>query len=170
MSTLPSIVTGILGMLVGKVILALENPYKRLTWLFFIGFSLFLVGEAWGWFMPFNKNLWSSSYTLWTAGVCTMGLAASILVVDILNYTKWTKLGRVYGANAITSYVLAGMLSYIFTSHIFGDHSIKALWMDGLTGIGLEPKFASLLYAVSYMLLIYIPAYILYKKKIFIKV
>lgn len=170
MTTLPAIVTGILGMLIGKVILAFENPYKRLTWLFFIGFSMYLLGEMWAWFMPLNKNLWSSSYTLWTAGVCTMGFAASILVVDILGYTKWTKLGRVYGANAITSYVLAGMLTLVFYRNIFGGYSLSGLWMDGLTSVGIAANLASMLYAILYMLIIYIPAYLLYKKKIFIKV
>jgi predicted acyltransferase len=169
-STFPAIITGIIGMLVGKVIISLENPYKRLTWVFFIGFSLYLLGETWGWFMPFNKNLWSSSFTLWTAGVCTMGLAAAILVVDVLGYTKWTKLGRVYGANAITSYVLAGMFTLIFYSDIFGGYALNDLWMDSMQEFGMDAKLASLIYAIIYMLIIYIPAYILYRKKIFIKV
>ena len=170
MSTLPAIVTGIIGMLMGKLYLSLDNPFKRLTWLFFAGFSMFLASEIWGWFMPFNKNLWTSSYTLWTAGVATMGLAACILVVDILGYQKWTKLGRVYGANAITSYVLAGMLTLVFYSDIWGGYALNRLFMDGVTGIGVAPELASLMYAVIYMLIIYIPALILYNKKIFIKV
>ncbi len=114
MSTFPAIVSGVIGMLIGKLILSIEGPHRKLTWMFFIGFSMYLAGGVWGWFMPLNKNLWSSSYTLWTAGVCTMGLAASILAVDILGYSRVTKLGRVYGANAITSYVLAGMLTLVF--------------------------------------------------------
>ncbi len=170
MSTFPAIVTGMIGMLVGKLILAIQEPYKKLAWIFFVGFSLYLLGGAWGWFMPLNKNLWTSSYTLWTAGMCTMGLAACILVVDILGYTRGTKLGRVYGANAIASYVLAGMLTVVFYSDIFGGVALNGLWMDGLTGIGISPKLASFGYAVLYMLIIYVPAYVLYRKRIFIKV
>ncbi len=170
MSTFPAIVTGMIGMLVGKLILTIDEPYKRVAWIFFFGFSLYLLGGAWEWFMPYNKNLWSSSYTLWTAGVCTMGLAACILAVDMLGYTKGTKLGTVYGANAITSYVLAGMLTVVFYSEIFGGVSLNGLWMDGLTGAGLPPKLASMMYAVIYMLIIYIPAYALYRKRIFLKV
>jgi predicted acyltransferase len=170
MSTFPAIVTGIIGMLIGKLILSIEDPYKKLTWIFFIGFSMYLLGGAWGWFMPLNKNLWSSSYTLWTAGMCTMGLAAAILVVDMLGFQRGTKLGRVYGANAITSYVLAGMLTLVFYSAIFGGESLNGLWMDGVTSIGIAPKLASFAYAIIYMLIIYIPAYILYRKRIFIKV
>jgi predicted acyltransferase len=170
MSTFPAIVTGMIGMLVGKLIVSIDDAHKKLTWIFFMGFSMYLLGGAWGWFMPLNKNLWSSSYTLWTAGMCTMGLAACILVVDMLGYTRGTKIGRVYGANAIASYVLAGMLTLVFYSAIFGGASLNGLWMDGLTGLGIAPKLASFGYAVLYMLIIYIPAYILYRKKIFIKV
>jgi predicted acyltransferase len=132
MSTFPAIVTGIIGMLVGTLILSVEDTYKKLTWMFIIGFGMYLLGGVWGWFMPLNKNLWTSSYTLWTAGVCAMGLAASILVVDILGYTRGTKLGTVYGANAITAYVLAGMLTVVFYSDIFGGVRLNGLWMDFL--------------------------------------
>ncbi len=170
MSTFPAIVTGMIGMLIGRLILTIDDPYRKVAWIFLIGFCLYLLGGAWGWFMPLNKNLWSSSYTLWTAGMCTMGLAACILVVDILGYTRGTKLGRVYGANAIASYVLAGMLTVVFYSDISDGVSLNGLWMDGLTSAGLPPKLASMMYAIIYMLIIYIPAYILYRKKIFIKV
>ena len=167
--TFPVIVTGMIGMLVGRLVLAIDEPYKKVTWVFFVGFLIYLVGGAWGWFMPYNMKLWSSSYTLWTAGVCTMGLAACILVVDMLGYTKGTKLGTVYGANAITSYLLAGMLKVVFYSPPFWEFSLNGLWMDGLTTVGLPPKLASLLYAILYMYIIYIPAYILYRKRIFIR-
>ncbi len=170
MSTFPALVTGIIGMLVGTLMLSVRDSHRKLTWMFFLGFAMYLLGGVWGWIMPFNKNLWSSSYTLWTAGICTMLLAASILVVDILGYTKGTKFGRVYGANAITAYVLAGMLTVVFYSNIFGEVSLNGLWMDGLTGVGIAPKLASLGYAIVYTSIIYIPAYLLYRKKIFIKV
>jgi predicted acyltransferase len=170
MSTFPAIVTGIIGMLVGQLILAIQEPYRKLSWVFFAGFAMYLLGGAWGWFMPLNKNLWTSSYTLWTGGVGTMGLAACILIVDMLGYTWGTKLGRVYGANAIASYVLAGMLTLVFYGPIFWGVSLSGLWMDGLTAVGIAPKLASFGYAVLYMLIIYVPAWVLYKKKIFIKV
>lgn len=170
MSTFPAIVTGMSGMLIGKLMLSIEDTQRRLTWMFFIGFSLYLLGGAWGWFMPLNKNLWTSSYTLWTAGLCTMGLAACMLVVDVLGYTRGTKLGRVYGANAITSYVLAEMLTVVFYAPILGGASLNGLWMGGATSAGIPPKLASLLYAIMYMLVIYVPAYVLYRKKIFLKV
>jgi predicted acyltransferase len=162
LSTFPAIVSGITGMLVGKVILTEKDEHKKLVWLF--------TGGIWNWFFPINKNIWTSSYVLYTSGAATMGLAACILLVDMWGYIRWTKIGVVYGANAITVYVLAGMLTLVFYGDIFGGASLNGLFMDGLTGIGLAPKFVSMVYAIIYMLIIYIPAYILYRYKIFIKV
>jgi predicted acyltransferase len=170
LSTLPAIATGIIGMLIGKMVLKVQGQWEKLTWIFFAGFTMYLTAEVWAWFMPLNKNLWTSSYTLWTAGMATMGLAASMLVIDLLGYKKWTGLGRVYGANAITSYVLAGMLTVVFYSDAVLGFAPNRLFMDGMTSIGLPAKLASFLYAIIYMLIIYIPALILYRKKIFIKV
>jgi len=168
-STIPAIVTAIIGMLVGRVILTVKDHYKKLTYLFFIGFSLLLVGELWSYGFPLNKNLWTSTFVLYTGGLATMGLAACILIIDIWGYTGWTRLGRVYGANAITAYVLGGMLRIVFYSDIIWGISLNHKFMEFSLTIGIEPKLASFIYAIIYMLLIYIPTYILYRKKIFIK-
>jgi predicted acyltransferase len=170
LSTFPAIVSGMIGMLIGKVYLTVRDENKRLVWLYFIGFSMFLAGGFWNWFFPINKNIWTSSYVLYTSGLGTLGLATCILVVDMWGYKKWTFLGRVYGANAITSYVLAGMLATFFTDIRLGGASLNEWFMNGLTTLGSAPKFASMLYAVMYMLIIFIPALILYRRKIFIKV
>ena len=170
LSTFPAIVSGIIGMLIGKLYLSVKDENKRLVWLYFAGFSMFLAGGLWNWVFPINKNLWTSSYVLYTSGVGTLALATCILIVDIWGYTRWTFLGRVYGANAITSYVLAGMLTIVFYRLKIGGISMNEWFMNGMTQIGFDPRFASMLYAVIYMLIIFIPALIMYRKKIFIKV
>jgi predicted acyltransferase len=170
LSTFPAIVTGIIGMLMGKLYLSVKDVNKKLVWLFFIGFAMFLAGGLWNWVFPINKNIWTSSYVLYTAGLGTLGLAACILVVDVWGYKKWTFLGRVYGANAITSYVLAGMLTLVFYGMKVGGSSLNDWFMQGLTQVGFDPRLASMLYAIIYMLIIFIPALILYRKKIFIRI
>ncbi|MDX1666086.1 MAG: heparan-alpha-glucosaminide N-acetyltransferase domain-containing protein [Saprospiraceae bacterium] len=170
LSTFPSIATGISGMLIGQLVLGLEGNYKKVGWIMFAGFSMFIIGNIWNWFFPINKNIWTSSFVMNTSGMAALFFGAAILIVDMLGYQKWTTLGRVFGANAITSYVLAGMLTTVFYGSLLGMPALNRLYMDALTGIGLPAKLASLTYAVIYMMIIYIPAYILYKKKIFIKV
>jgi predicted acyltransferase len=170
LSTFPAIVTGITGMLVGKLYLTEKDEYRRLAWLFALGFGMYVAGSTWNWLFPINKHLWTSSYVLFTSGLATMALAACILVVDIWGFSRWTFLGRVYGANAITSYVLAGMLPALFYWDFIGGKSLNSLFMDNLLSLNIDPKMVSFLYAVIYMLIIYIPALLLYRKKIFIKI
>jgi len=170
LSTFPAIVSGIIGMLIGRLYLSVKDENKRLVWLYFIGFSMFLAGGLWNWFFPINKNIWTSSYVLYTSGLGTLALATCILIVDMWGYKKWTFLGVVYGANAITSYVLAGMLTVVFYGLNIGGSSLNEWFMSGMTSAGFAAEFASMLYAIIYMLIIFVPALILYRKKIFIKV
>jgi predicted acyltransferase len=170
LSTFPAIVSGMIGMLIGRLYLSVKDENKQLVWLYFIGFSMFLAGGLWNWVFPINKNIWSSSYVLYTSGLGTLALATCILVVDRWGYTKWTLLGRVYGANAITSYVLAGVLTTLFYGLRIGGSSLNELFMSGMTSVGFDPRFASLLYAVIYMLIIFVPALLMYRRKIFIRI
>jgi len=170
LSTFPAIVTGIIGMLIGRLYLSVKDEYQRLVWLYFAGFIMLLAGGIWNWFFPINKNIWTSSYVLYTAGFGTLGLATCILVVDMWGFTRWTFLGRVYGANAITSYVLSGMLVVVFHGFKIGGNALNAWFLKGMNGIGFDPKFGSMMYAFMYMLIIFIPALILYRKNIFIRV
>jgi len=169
-STLPAVATCIIGMLAGKILLTVKDPYKRLSWLFAAGFTLFIAGNIWSWQFPFNKNLWSSSYVLATGGLAMMFFGLLILVVDMLDYKKWTKPGIVFGANAISSYVLSGMLYAFVYSSFIGIGPLSSPFMEMLTTTGISQKLASLCFALCYTGLIFIPTYILYKKKIFIKV
>lgn len=169
LSTIPALATGICGMLAGALIVSDRSQESKIMWLFFLGFMGFLLGSAWHWVFPINKNLWTSSFVVYTAGIASMTLAASLFFVDLLGRKNWTRMGVIFGANAITAYVIAGMLPDLFYAKFFGDHSLNSLFFQGLTGAGLAPKLVSLLYAILFTLVCYIPIYFLYRKKIFIK-
>ena len=170
-STLPAIGTGITGLLVGQVILnqKMEQLHK-IIWIFSAGLLVFMAGYMWSYIFPANKHIWTSSYVLWTSGLAAMCLAVSMWIIDVQGYQRWTKLGVVFGMNAITAYVLHGIVWRIFKIPISGGKGIMELWMEALPSIGIAPKLASFGWAVAYMLLIYLFALFLYRKKIFIKV
>ncbi|MFP4365932.1 MAG: acyltransferase family protein [Bacteroidales bacterium] len=168
-STLPAIVTGITGMLAGKLIISGKSQEYIVIWLFSLGFISTVSGEAWSWIFPINKNIWTSSYVLYTSGLAAMTLATAMFFIDILGYRKGTKFGVIYGANAITAYVLAGILSVVFYGVPLWGRSLNSHFVSGLSAVGFEPKLASLAYALIYVFIIFIPVYYLYKKKIFIK-
>lgn len=169
LSTLPAIATGISGLLAGKILISKMESDRKIIWLFLGGFSLYLLGIMWGWIFPLNKNLWTSSYVLVTSGLGSMTLASSIYFVDVLKYTKIAQFGIIYGSNAITVYALAGLLSPLFYGISIGGNSLNVHFTTMLNNAGFSPEFSSLMYALIYVGINFIPAYILYRKKIFIK-
>ncbi|HOY50565.1 MAG: DUF5009 domain-containing protein [Prolixibacteraceae bacterium] len=168
-STLPAIASGITGMLAGTLLVSKKSPEQKIIWLFTAGFLAATAGVVWSWHFPLNKPIWSSSYVLATSGLASMTLAASLFLVDFLGFRKIAQPWVIFGSNAITVYVLSGLLGYLFYGGHFGGQSLKGMCMDLFTGMGVEPKLVSLIIALLYIAILFIPAWILHKKKIFIK-
>ncbi|MBN2613124.1 MAG: DUF1624 domain-containing protein [Bacteroidales bacterium] len=168
LSTLPAIATGIAGMLTGMIITGKPEKEHKILWIFTAGFLATITGQAWGWVFPLNKSLWTSSYVLFTGGLACMTLAASMFVVDILQRKRFTKIGIVFGANAITIYVLSELMFLLDMIKIQGQSPVTH-FMNLCAGISIPSKLASLLYALLIVVICYIPAWLLYRKRIFIK-
>lgn len=168
-STLPAIVTGILGLLAGKLLLSDNSENEKSNYLMSIGLIIVLTGLLWAQVFPINKHLWTSSFTLITGGAGFIALGACYFLVDILGYKKGTSVGIIFGANAITVYVLADILSLLFYGLEIGGQSLNAHFIDLFTGIGFPIKLVSMIYAILFVMINFIPAYLLYQRKIFIK-
>jgi len=169
LSTFPSVVTGISGMLTGKLLLSARPLESKVNMLYFWGFVSFATGIVWNWSFGLNENIWSSSFVLLTSGMAALTLASCIYMIDIHNNRKWAQFGVIYGMNAIAAYVLADLLAIIFYRIPFGGETLNMHVFKGLTAAGVAPKLASMLYAVLFVFINFIPAWILFKKKIFIK-
>ena len=170
-STLPAIVTGISGMLSGRIILDQSNSLKdKIIKLFNWGAIILVIGSFWDYIFPINKHIWTSSYVLYSSGLAMIVLAISIWIIDEKKYTKNIKFGLVFGTNAITAYVLHGIVWRLFQFPIINGLGFQKFWMDTGTSIGLPAKFVSLDWAIFYTLVIYLLIYQLYKRKVFIKV
>lgn len=169
LSTLPSMATGLFGILVGGLILGIGDPYRRVSWLFFAGFLAVLLGEVWSWSFPLNKNLWSSSFVLFAGGWSTLCFAACLLLVDVLGYKSWAKLGVIFGSNSVVAYALSGTLTLFFYNETAYWPSLSAGFMSAATGVGMAAKLASLLYALLYVGVLFLPVYLLWRRRIFVK-
>jgi predicted acyltransferase len=174
LSTFPAIVTSITGMVAGRILISRNPAEKKLVILFSLGFLLFLAGGAWNWVFPLNKNLWTSSFVLFTSGLAMMALAAFIWVVDVLEYKKWCEVFVIFGTNAITAYVLHGLLKAPFILINVGgpgeERNIMGAFMERVTGFGVPDQLASLSWALLFTSLCFVPVWLLYRKKIFIRV
>jgi predicted acyltransferase len=106
---------------------------------------------------------------VFTGGLACLTLAASIFVVDMLGRKRFAKIGIVFGANAIAIYVLADLLTLIFYSMKIGGSSLNVHFLNLCTGLSMSPKLASLIFALMYVAFNFIPAWLLYRKRIFIK-
>lgn len=169
LSTFPSFVTGITGMLVGKLLLSNRTIENKVIMLFFWGFVCFIVGIIWNWSFGLNENLWTPSFVLFTSGMAGMTLACLIYIIDMHHYKKWAKFGIIYGMNAIAVYVLADLLAIVFYHISFGSQSLNTHFFNTFTSIGLAPKLASMFYGLIFVGINFIPAWFLFKHKVFIK-
>ena len=172
LNTFPAIASGIAGMLAGHLLLSKKMAEQKIISLFFAGFITFALGNAWDWFFPINKNLWSSSFVLYVAGLDCMFFAFLYYLVDMLGYSKWAKFAIVFGSNAIAAYLASEIFYNLIYYKVGGVEgtSLNEWIIAAVLPSGLSPEFISMLWALLYVGLCYIPVYILYKKKIFIKI
>lgn len=168
-STLPAIGTGIFGMLVGALLMSVKDGYRRASWLFFVGVVSVLIGVAWGWLFPLNKNLWSSSFVMYAGGWSCLTLGICVMLVDVCGYERWTKIGVVFGANPIVAYALSGMLISVFYAGYGEFAGLSTLFMNAAVGAGVPAKLASLIYALLYVGVLYVPVRILWGRRIFVR-
>jgi predicted acyltransferase len=173
LSTIPAIVTGILGLLTGQLFQKLGDPIERVVWMFFIGAILIVSGLAWGMNFPINKSLWTSSFVLYTGGIAMQFLAATYWLVDVQGFSKWTTPFVYYGTNAIFVFVASGMLAKTLTRIKVDAEGNISLWSylyQNIYASWLPPKAASLFFAITLILIFLIILWQMYKRKIFIKV
>jgi len=169
LSTLPAIATGILGMIAGSILLQKEALTQKVNQLFFYGFILLFSGDIMQWFFPLNKNLWSSSFTLFMGGVTALALAAAVYALDVKKSHYPFQFAHVFGVNSIFAYSLSSLLTVVFYSSKWWGVAFNKEFMGLWENIGLPLKLGSLFYALLYVLVIWLPTYYLFKRKIFIK-
>jgi predicted acyltransferase len=174
LSTLPAIVTAIMGMITGWWLRQDKDKTTKTVWLFVMGSVFMTLGYIWdGWF-PINKSLWTSSYVLYTGGLALLFLGFCYWFIDVRNTKWWIKPFQVYGLNAITLFFLSGLVGRLMyfikisTGEITVD--LKTYLFDNLFLSWLDPINASLAWAILYILIWLGLMWILYIKRIFIKV
>jgi predicted acyltransferase len=169
LSTFPSIATTITGMLAGRLMLLPLTPSEKSNYLLTAGFATAALGYFWNLIFPVNENLWTSSFVLVTSGFASMLLGALYFLIDIRGRAKGIAPGVIFGANAIAAYVLADILALVFYITPVGGDTLNHHAVAALSQTGMDPRLASMLYALFFVCINFIPANLLYKKRIFIK-
>lgn len=173
-STLPAIGTTLLGILTGHILRARWNPQEKTAWMYTMGCSLTLAGLVAGIWLPINKNLWTSSYALFMAGMAATTFAFCYWINDVRGYRRWSRPFAIYGMNAIAVYFLAGVivkLTMLIKIPVpDGTMSLREYIYQAVFAPLASPVNASLLHGISFSLFMYLIAYIMYRRKWFIKI
>lgn len=176
LSTLPAIVTVLLGWLSGELLgsrAAQKDLLVRDLLLF--GLICGFTGLAWDLFFPINKKLWTSSYVLYAGGISMVLLAASVWVIDVRGWRNGTGFFLAFGANALFAYVFSEAfimtLSAIRWTGADGEETSVARWIYDTIFRPIEgAEFSSFLFAFVYMLVCWLLCRWLYVRKIYIKI
>jgi predicted acyltransferase len=180
-STLTPIAHVIFGYLAGQYIQQKGKTYEMLSNLFVAGTVLVFAGFAWDLVFPINKKIWTSSYVLYTTGLAIFTLSLLIFIIEFKNVRgAWSRFFDVFGKNPLFIFVLSGFLPrllsliriqstsetgeliYISPFGWFYEHTCKPISGDLRNG--------SLLYSLFIIAFYWLIAYMLDKRKIYIKV
>jgi predicted acyltransferase len=175
LSTIPALATTLMGVLTGYWLRAKKTPYEKVAGLFVAGMVCVVVGWALNPFFPINKALWTSSYVLFTGGLALDFLAFCYWLIDIKGYRRWAKPFEIFGVNAIALYIgsgiMADLLSVIKMPGPDGHKIPLQSWIyENLFASWASPINASLAFGICYILVWLGLMWLLYRKRIFIKV
>ena len=159
LSTIPAIGTCLLGVLAGRWLTRPVPFAECLNGLFAVGALGMVAGLIWNWVFPINKNLWTSSYVVFTAGMAGVAIGVCSWVMEVRQWRGWARPFITYGLNPITAFVASGamarVLGLIQVPYEGSTASLQqAIYRGGLAS-WLSPRNASLAYAVGFVLLWY---------------
>ncbi|HBE41691.1 MAG TPA: hypothetical protein DDW27_10905 [Bacteroidales bacterium] len=172
-STLPAICTVLTGYYIGELLGKGPASWNTSLKLLLLGASSAGLGLLWSIWFPLNKPLWTSSYVLYSAGIAMAVLSLIYLIADVWKLRKWDYFFLVFGTNALFSYFLAGiwtriMLNVKITSG--GDKISLYNWIYEKICVPVAGNMnGSLMFAILQVLIIWLLAMVLYRKKIMIR-
>ena len=163
-STLPAIATTLFGIFAGQMLKLRRPDEEKAVWLFFTGNCLIFTGLMLSTWMPINKMIWTSSYSVFTAGLAFVVFACAYWLTDVKGWHKYAKPFAIYGMNALALYVLAGLFARLISLIRIDGNSLRSLiWRNVFEPIAPAAE-ASLLFSIAHVLLFYAIAYWFYRK------
>ena len=174
LSTIPAIATAVSGVLTGVWLRSGRTKRAKVAGMLAVGVAGMVVGAMWNQWFPINKNVWTSSFVVVTAGFALIFLSSLYWMIEVRGWRgKWTMPFLVFGMNAIVGFCFDELLwvplSY---GHAHAADGTSITWQQYLNGQLLKigsPANASLLFAVGTVLFCWALMWLLYRRRIFVK-
>jgi predicted acyltransferase len=157
LSTIPAIATALCGVFAGDWLTQPGSRRYQLVVLWIAGAAATAIGLLWDRAFPINKNLWTSSFTLFTAGLATQLLVVCHWALDVHPWRRWSLPFVAFGRNALAAYFLSVGLDAVLTRWTVtqSEASLKSevYWraFGSWAGPCCGAQAASLLYAITYV-------------------
>lgn len=164
MGTISSVAHVLLGFYCGMLIRKRETVEQKVIALFVVGAIGVIGGYLLSYGLPLNKRIWSPSYVLMTCGLASLLQALLMYVIDIQKKSGWTTFFHVFGVNALALYVSSELLAILLK-----NIGVSEVVYNGMHAVIPALKWASLAYAIYFVMLNFAIGYVLYRKKIYIK-
>ena len=182
LSTLPAVATVLIGAMAGLWLKQHANDRaKTRNGLLLAGLASFALGTLWSHWFPINKNLWTSSYVLMAAGWALAALGLFYWLIDDKRLHETTTPGRwltkpalIFGSNAITAYAVSVIIvkAMLFLK-VHDGEKLTTAWgytYHHVFARNNSTEFKSLAFAVGFVAVCFIPNWLLFRKKIFLKI
>lgn len=164
MGTISSVAHVLQGFYCGMLIRKRETVEQKVIALFVVGAIGVIGGYLLSYGLPLNKRIWSPSYVLMTCGMASLLQALLMYVIDIQKKSGWTTFFHVFGVNALALYVSSELLAILLK-----NIGVSEVIYNGIHAVIPALKWASLAYAIYFVMLNFAIGYVLYRKKIYIK-
>ena len=175
LSTLPAIATTLFGILTGHWLRTGRPVAEKISWMFTVGLGMVALGWFLSIWLPINKNLWTSSYSLFMGGWALAGFSICYWLIDVNGYKRWATPFVIFGMNAIAVYVAADFIAILLgliqvtgpegTPISLQEHIFRSVFVSIAS-----PNNASLLYAFAFVLITFLIAWALWRKRWFVKI
>ncbi len=175
LSTCPAIGTMLLGTFAGEWLRSARNGARKAAGLLVVGAVGLVLGQIWNLWFPINKNIWTSSFVVFTAGFAAVILGICYWTVDVKGWRVWGKPFLMVGMNPLALYFLSEFVAEnlyhwkLWSLNGTPTNSWTYLYTRLFAPLA-SPINASLLWAICYTLAFMLIGWMMYRKKIFVKV
>src|SRR5690606_19376294 len=156
----PALCLTILGTAAGDTLRSALSPGLKIRRMVIYGMMGLAIALVWQLHFPINKHLWSSSFILLTGGMAFLSLALFYYIIDVLGYRKWAFFFQVIGINSLAIYLAYRFIDFNFTSRLL----FQGIYSP------LAEQWQPVAQALGALLLVWLFMYVLYRKKIFLKI
>lgn len=174
LSSLPAIGTSLLGVMTGRRLRGARADAAIAARMAGAGGAALAVGLIWDRFLPINKNLWTSSYVMFTAGAALLLLALCYWLIDVRDVRGWARPALVFGRNPLAIYVLSVVIAKVLGGiRVGAPEGVTSLgnWLyTNLFGTWLAPMNASLAFALALVTACWVIAWLLDRRQVYIRI